>query len=201
MSAHDERYRAWLVAQGPAGLDREARIASLPWRHRVLLRRYPVRGLRVLDYGCGDGIFALVVARTGATVIGFDLSTAAIEQARRFGAGETSVSFTTEAPAPGGFDLVFCNEVLEHVADDRAFAVALVACLRPGGRLVGTTPVGRAFWDPDHKRAYDAASLTAVLAPLGTLRLRRWYRTPLRNWLPWPQRGAAVFLFEVLRPA
>src|SRR3989449_10253472 len=68
-------------------------------------------------------------------------------------------------PEPGTFDLVFCCEVLEHVPDDRSFVGELVGYLAPGGKVVGTTPVGRSFWDPDHKRAYDERSLLKVLEP------------------------------------
>jgi len=201
MTDADARYLDWIGKQGPAGLDCTARLSALPWRHRMLLRRYPVRGLRVLDYGCGDGIFALALARAGAEVVGYDISAAAIAQARRFADQAAAAAFTTEEPPAGGFDLVFCTEVLEHVPDDHLFAARVLDRARPGGRLIGTTPVGRAFWDPDHRREYDAARLAAVFRPLGAYRIRRRYRTPLRNWLPWPQRGAAVFLFDVVRPA
>jgi hypothetical protein len=73
----------------------------------------------------------------------------------------------------------------------------LVGLLAPGGILVGTTPVGRSFWDPDHKRLYDHATLERALAPWGTVRIRPYYRTPIRNLLPFRQTGAAVFIFEV----
>lgn len=201
MTDYDVRYREWIAPQGPEGLDLTARLAALPWRHRMLLRRYPVRGRRVLDYGCGDGVFCLALARAGAEVVGFDVSAAALAQARRFAAGSTGVHFTAVPPEPDTFDLVFCTEVLEHIEDDRAFAAQLLVRVRPGGRLVGTTPVGRAFWDPDHRHIYDAAGLAAILEPLGQVRIMRRYRSRLRNWLPWPQDGAAVFLFEVVRPA
>ncbi len=57
--------------------------------------------------------------------------------------------------------------------------------------------MGRCFWDPDHKRAYDAHSLRAALEPWGRVTIGRYYRTPLRNLLPIRQRGAAIFIFEV----
>jgi 2-polyprenyl-3-methyl-5-hydroxy-6-metoxy-1,4-benzoquinol methylase len=91
--------------------------------------------------------------------------------------------------------------VLEHVDDDRAFVGTLMRFLAPGGVLVGTTPVGRFFWDPDHKRLYDEELLERTLSPWGAVRIRRYYRTPLRNLLPFRQAGAAVFIFEVRPPS
>ena len=43
----------------------------------------------------------------------------------------------------------------------------------------------------------DAALLERTLSPWGVVRIRRYYRTPLRNLLPFRQAGAAVFVFEV----
>lgn len=198
---YDRQYRVWLERMGPQALELRSRLAHLLWRQRVLLRRYPPKGRKVLDFGCMDGVFTIALQRAGAQAVGYDVSPAAIAQAIRFRGAATGPEFSTTPPAQGMFDLVFCNEVIEHVADDRAFAGHLVSFLRPGGRLVGTTPVGTSFWDADHKRAYDEANLTAALAPWGRVRLRRHYRTPLRNLLPFRQRGAAVFIFEIERPA
>jgi 2-polyprenyl-3-methyl-5-hydroxy-6-metoxy-1,4-benzoquinol methylase len=201
MTDYDDAYRRWAAGQGPRVHDLDWRLANLPWRQRILLRRIPVRGRRVLDYGCGDGVFAAALARAGAGVTAFDVSGAALEQARAYAVHVPGLEIAAAEPPPRRFDVVFCTEVLEHVEDDRTFAVRVAERARPGGLVVGTTPVGQAFWDPDHKHSYDEAGLRAVLAPLGTLTLTRRYRTALRNVLPWPQAGAAVFLFEILRPA
>ena len=57
--------------------------------------------------------------------------------------------------------------------------------------------MGTNFWDEDHKRSYDEALLRRALAPWGTVRLHRYYRSPLRNFLPIRQQGASVFIFQV----
>jgi 2-polyprenyl-3-methyl-5-hydroxy-6-metoxy-1,4-benzoquinol methylase len=194
---YDRLYADWLERQGPHVLDLSWRRHHLLWRHRALLRRYPPRGKRVLDFGCMDGIFTLKLQELGGEATGYDVSQAAIRQAEEFRGGATRPVFTTARPAPGGFDLVYCQEVLEHVEDDGALIGELVSYLAPGGSVVGTTPVGRYFWDPDHKRFYDEETLRQVLAPWGAARVERYYRTRLRNLFPFPQRGAAVFIFEV----
>lgn len=197
---YDRQYRDWLARQGAHALDLEWRLAHLLWRHRVLLRRYPPAGKRVLDYGCMDGVFTIALARAGAQAVGYDVAPAAVAQAIAFGGGRPNPEFTTTPPTDRTFDLVYCCEVLEHVGDDRAFVGELMRYVAPGGRLIGTTPVGRYFWDSDHKRAYDNASLCGALEPWGVTRIRRYYRSPLRNLIPWRQRGAAVFVFDVTAP-
>lgn len=194
---YDRQYRAWLERQGPRALDLQWRFDHLLWRQRVLLRRYPVRGKRVLDFGCMDGIFTLQMQRLGADAVGYDVSPAAIAQAQRFRGSATQPMFDNDPPGKGQFDLVFCNEVLEHIDDDTGFVGQLTEFLTAGGTLVGTTPVGRSFWDPDHKRLYDETLLGRALAPWGRYSVKRYYRSPLRNLLPFRQTGAAVFIFEV----
>jgi 2-polyprenyl-3-methyl-5-hydroxy-6-metoxy-1,4-benzoquinol methylase len=198
---YDSHYRAWLTRQGPRALDLDWRLRHLLWRQRVLLRRYRPDGKRVLDFGCMDGVFTIRLQQLGGQAVGYDLSPAAIAQAERFRGSATLPRFTTVAPGPGQFDLVYCSEVLEHVPDDSAFIGEVLGFLAPGGVLVGTTPVGRFFWDPDHKRVYDQASLQKALEPWGSVRIRPYYRTPIRNLLPFRQRGAAVFIFEVRPPS
>jgi 2-polyprenyl-3-methyl-5-hydroxy-6-metoxy-1,4-benzoquinol methylase len=198
---YDDQYNAWLARQGPKALDLDWRLRHLLWRQRVLLRRYRPEGKRVLDYGCMDGVFTIRLQQLGAQAAGYDISPAAIAQAEKFRGPVLQPTFTTVPPGPGQFDLVYCNEVLEHVEDDSAFVGELTGFLSPRGVLVGTTPVGRSFWDPDHKHIYDQASLERALLPWGAVRIRRYYRTPLRNLLPIRQAGAAVFIFEVRPPS
>jgi 2-polyprenyl-3-methyl-5-hydroxy-6-metoxy-1,4-benzoquinol methylase len=198
---YDRLYRAWVERQGPRALDLEWRMTRLLWRHRALLRRYPPAGKRVLDFGCMDGIFTLKAQELGGEAVGYDISPAAIAQAERFRGAAGQPVFTTTTPVCGSFDLVYCQEVIEHVEDDSTLIGELVSYLVPGGSVIGTTPVGRYFWDPDHKRVYDEALLRRALAPWGRVRLHRCYRTPLRNLLPIRQNGAAVFIFEVAPPS
>ena len=44
MNGYDARYREWAARQGPAVGDLGWRLAHLPWRQRMLLSRYSVRG-------------------------------------------------------------------------------------------------------------------------------------------------------------
>jgi SAM-dependent methyltransferase len=198
---YDRQYQVWVERMGTRALDLDWRLTHLLWRHRALLRRYSPEGKRVLDFGCMDGIFTLRLQQLGGEAVGYDISPAAIAQAKRFRGSGARPVFTTVPPGPGQFDRIYCNEVLEHVDDDVGLVGELVGYLASGGSVVGTTPVGSYFWDPDHKRLYDEALLKRALAPWGRVRLHRYYRSPLRNFVPVRQDGAAVFIFEVTPPS
>jgi ubiquinone/menaquinone biosynthesis C-methylase UbiE len=90
---------------------------------------------RVLDAGCGDGLFARAIA--APVVIGIDNSSAMVERARSRGV-DARVASIEELPfGDGEFDVVVCNWVLYHLQDlDRGFR-ELARVLRPTGRFVG----------------------------------------------------------------
>ena len=50
--------------------------------------------------------------------------------------------------------------------------------------MVGTTPVGDYFGDPDHKRSYDEVLLKRALSPWGRVRSASLLSSPFRNLIP-----------------
>ncbi len=198
---YDRQYQVWVERQGARALDLDWRLTHLLWWQRALLRRYPPEGKRVLDFGCMDGIFTLRLQQLGGEAVGYDISPAAIAQAKQFRGAAARPVFTTVPPGPGQFDRIYCNETLEHVADDVGLVGELVGYLAHSGSVVGTTAAGKAPWEPDNTRQYDEALLKRALAPWGRVRLHRYYRSPLRNFVPVRQDGAAVLIFEVTPPS
>jgi SAM-dependent methyltransferase len=197
---YDRQYQVWVERQGARALDLDWRLTHLLWWQRALLRRYPPEGKRVLDFGCMDGIFTLRLQQLGGEAVGYDISPAAIAQAKRFRGAEARPVFTTVPPGPGQFDRIYCNEILEHVADDVGLVGELVGYLATSGSVVGTTAMAKAPWEPDNTREYDEALLRRALTPWGRVRLHRYYRSPLRNFVPIRQDGTAVLIFEVTPP-
>lgn len=91
-------------------------------------------GARVLDVGCGSGIFRAHVPRARYT--GLDPNAA--EYGRPDILGESIEDHA--ARHPGAYDAAVAFQVIEHVADPRGFAAAMLRCLRPGGLLVLAAP-------------------------------------------------------------
>jgi len=101
-----------------------------------------VRGLRVLDYGCGYGRLGIYLALCGAQVWGFDLSPAAVEAASqaasRYGLSAQFETMDAEELRYGEdfFDLVLGFGVLHHAIKYPGSGSELLRVLKPGGRAV-----------------------------------------------------------------
>jgi 2-polyprenyl-6-hydroxyphenyl methylase/3-demethylubiquinone-9 3-methyltransferase len=104
-----------------------------------------MKGLRMLDIGCGGGILSEPLARLGASMIGVDPSETNIEAAKQH-AGQSGLAIdyrctTAEALAEAGeeFDIVLAMEVVEHVADVPLFVQSCAEMVRPGGLMIAAT--------------------------------------------------------------
>jgi SAM-dependent methyltransferase len=66
---------------------------------------------------------------------------------------------------PNSFDVIVAVEVLEHVAEDKAFVTNVARVLKPGGWFIMTTPNGDFVenTNPDHKRHYQREQLRVLL--------------------------------------
>ena len=104
-----------------------------------------LKGLRILDIGCGGGILSEPLARLGADMVGADPSedniAAAREHAEETGTTVDYRATTAEelAAAKERFDIVLAMEVVEHVTDVRAFVATCAAMVKPGGMMVAAT--------------------------------------------------------------
>lgn len=143
------------------------------------MRAHVAPGDRALDLGCGDGWMTAELAAHGAAPIGVEIAPAAIGRARRHHPELDFRLTEIEAELPfedNVFDVVWASEVIEHIADTARWLSEVRRVLRPGGRLLLTTPnhsrlrllaggIGR-YSEPlgDHLHLYAAGSLRGVLA-------------------------------------
>lgn len=155
---------------------RDARLVpdELPWNYRQFLRHSLPMSSRILDIGCGTGIFAAHCQRKGYQVRGIDFSSRAIESAQKaFGLdGLYALSledFGRQENQPE-FDAVTCFEVLEHQDNPVRFITLVKGLLKPGGYIAISVP-NRDRWN---------------LLPLGDFppnHFTRWNVRALRHFL------------------
>ncbi len=104
-----------------------------------------LKGIRMLDIGCGGGILSEPLARLGAQMVGADPSkenvAIASAHARENGVDVDYRDTTAEDLAAAGekFDVVLAMEVVEHVVDVNAFVATCASMVKPGGLMFAAT--------------------------------------------------------------
>lgn len=105
----------------------------------------PLRGLHLLDIGCGGGILSESMAKLGASVHGVDVVEKNIRIAQMHADQQSlAIDYQTAtaedlAASARSYDAVLNMEVVEHVADLPLFLQACSALVRPGGLMVIAT--------------------------------------------------------------
>ncbi|MEM1051070.1 MAG: bifunctional 2-polyprenyl-6-hydroxyphenol methylase/3-demethylubiquinol 3-O-methyltransferase UbiG [Pseudomonadota bacterium] len=104
----------------------------------------PLAGKSALDIGCGAGLVCEPLSRLGAAVTGVDAASdnvaAASAHAEASGLNIRYMAGEVAQLDIGTFDLVTSLEVIEHVADKRAFLADVAERMAPGSLLVLSTP-------------------------------------------------------------
>ena len=156
---------------------------------RRIARHLPAGG-RVLDYGSGPGglVRPLLAAGFQVGALEYNLPVAErlraeLQSARKFLGVWTTAGLERDAALAGSFDAVFLIEVIEHLSDPLLVETLMniKRLLRPGGRLVCTTPndedleramvfcpaSGKIFHPMQHVRSWTADTLAARLGAAG----------------------------------
>tara|TARA_R110000787_G_scaffold285173_2_gene400258 strand:- start:216173 stop:217078 length:906 start_codon:yes stop_codon:yes gene_type:complete len=134
----------------------------------------PLKGLRILDVGCGGGLISEPLARLGAQVTAIDAAERNIEIAKLH-ADEGGLKIDFRAAMPEDllgegktYDVVVSLEVVEHVADLDAFLKACATLVAPGGALVLSTM----------NRTVKSLALAKVMAEY----VLRWLPVGTHDW-------------------
>ena len=135
---------------------------------------HPLKGLKLLDVGCGGGLLSEPLARLGAELTGLDaaaknIKVAALhaeESGLKINYRHGSVEELAESPAR--FDAVLNMEVVEHVADVDGFLAASAALVKPGGLMILAT--------------LNRTPKAFLLAIVGAEYLLRWLPRGTHDW-------------------
>ncbi len=113
--------------------------AKIGYRNRIkLLTRCGLsKDTKILDYGCGNGLFVTFLQSNGyAFANGFD---------------PYIPEYAGTPLEPGSFDIVTSYDVIEHVDNPKSYLETLISLVKPGGLLVLGTPNAEEIdlFDPD----------------------------------------------------
>jgi SAM-dependent methyltransferase len=100
------------------------------------------RVARLLEEGCGVGMYVDALLPYAEEVCGIDVEPTYLAQAAEYvPSAYLQLAASEQLPyADDYFDLILSHEVIEHVQDDRATAAEMARVLRPGGRMVIFAP-------------------------------------------------------------
>ncbi len=98
-------------------------------------------GDRILDMGCGNGLSTYLMAERGFQVVGTDISSLFLQDARPHPNVVYRVSDAHEMPfADESFEVVCSNELIEHVPDVENVLHEMIRLTVPGGRIIISGP-------------------------------------------------------------
>jgi SAM-dependent methyltransferase len=167
-------------------LDAEPAHSALAIAHGLLSRvetwlsRTDKGHVRLLDVGCGTGLFLHLAQQRGLRVKGIELSGSAAAYARHNYALDVQEGTVESVElAPQSFDIITMWHVLEHLPDPVATLRHLDAALAPGGLLLAGVPnigsleariFGRRWFSldaPRHLTHFSPATLAMAAAKAG----------------------------------
>lgn len=179
-----------------------------------------VRG-SVAEVGAGTGTFSRRILDAGAQrLLAIEPEPGCAELLEsRFGDDERVMISSDELPhapslTPADFDLVVCQNVLEHIGDDSAAVATMARALAPGGRLALIVPARPSLYGPldeayGHWRRYTKAGIRDLMSdaglevenlhPLNALGIPAWWA---KNRRPGARVGrGSLSVFELVLPA
>lgn len=105
-------------------------------RRLNMVRQWSGLSGRILDNGCGLGTWLEAFSNYTDESYGLEIEHDRAIRAHYHGRGVVQAVGEYLPFADDMFDLVFSNEVIEHVADDRQAVVEMVRVTKPGGRII-----------------------------------------------------------------
>jgi SAM-dependent methyltransferase len=183
---YEEQYQNYYERPGVERFDRARYVAMAEWMKSALGDGFTPRS--ILDVGCGAGwsMQATQHIYATATIAGIEPSIANAQKARSAGFEVLSTRFGTGAALSKRYDLIYSNNVLQHVTDLADYFLDLAANLAAGGCIAmilpdATEASNEMLWC-DHNFSFRPRDL-AALAEAAGLRVRNWQSNPSDNAL------------------
>ena len=118
-----------------------------------------LKGKKVIDFGCGEGE---MLALGNENVTGIEINQTALGRLREKGLNVIESSIESVPMASGSFDVVLCNNIIEHLTVDQAYKMLQEAqrLLRPQGEIIIITPTPKTVWNTfGHVKPYTVGSI------------------------------------------
>lgn len=152
MSLFSEHAQDWRSPEGPLWTLHRLNRLRVAWVSEM--RQW--QGARIIDVGCGGGLFSEAMSHMGAHVIGIDSASELVALARAHvpKGSEGSLDYVCadagqwEGFDRSAYDAVFAFEVIEHLEKPEEALKQWMSALRPGGDLILSSPNRGAmsFW-------------------------------------------------------
>jgi SAM-dependent methyltransferase len=138
----------------------------------------PDRAARILDVGCANGGLLLRLKKMGfASVCGFDLPAACVENTKKLGIEAHFGSVTEHPPGVGKFDLIILSHVMEHLRDVHQAVRGLERLLQSGGSIYIEVPDASEYvshvvapfqdFNTEHINHFSMRSMENLMGQLG----------------------------------
>jgi SAM-dependent methyltransferase len=149
---------------------------------------------RLLDVGCGSGMWLLLVAQMGWRVEGVDFDEQSVNLARQQGLSVHLGSLEQQNFPSESFDALALSHVIEHVPDPVRTLTECARILKPGGQLVLYTPNAsslghrlfkqhwRGLEPPRHLHLFGPASMRTLMGRAGFSHVSIRARNSLHIW-------------------
>ncbi len=190
-------------------------------RYEAIKSSIPDKGT-ILDVGCGEGFVLADFAERGWDVKGLDFSSSGIESQNpqvsgALVSGDVFASLDKEVESQNSYDVLWLQNVLEHVIDPIDLMKTMRQLVKPDGILVVTVPndfseiqmkaldegkIERPFWiaPPDHLSYFSGESLAAIgeatgwscKSVIGDFPVDWFLYNDNSNYINYPEKGKAA---------
>jgi 2-polyprenyl-3-methyl-5-hydroxy-6-metoxy-1,4-benzoquinol methylase len=178
---YEEQYAKYYERPGGTTYDAGRYTAMARWMKAALGDEFAPAS--ILDIGCGAGwqMRACQEAYKKARIEGVEPSATNAERARSAGFTVHAERFGVEKTRNTRYDLIYANNVLQHVVDPLGFLKDIADHLSPGGRVAlimpdASEPSNEMLWY-DHNYSFRPKDLS-VLSTAAGLHLENWQPNP-----------------------